>query len=315
MNQWGKEHTPFVFLIDFECKKPMCWKWSDTKNIFEFNFDGVTNQKKANTPNNNIVSSDFEFNKAPISFEDYKNKFDQIKKEIELGNSFLVNLTAKTKIKSNYTIAEIYNRANAKYTCYLKDEFVCFSPETFVKIKDGKIYSYPMKGTINAGIPDAKNIILNDTKEISEHATMVDLIRNDLSRVAKNVRVNRYRYYEEIVTQDGNLGQVSSEIVGELDANYCENIGEIIFDLLPAGSISGAPKQKTLNIIAAAEKEDRGYYTGIAGYYDGQNLDSTVLIRYLQNDSFYRSGGGITCNSEAQKEYEELIDKVYVPLF
>ena len=315
MNQWGKEHMPFVFLIDFECKKPMCWKWSDTKNIFEFNFDGVTNQKKANTQNDYIASFNFEFNKTPIPFEDYKKKFDQIKKEIELGNSFLVNLTAKTKIKSNYTIAEIYNRANAKYTCYLKDEFVCFSPETFVKIKDGKIYSYPMKGTINAGIPDAKNIILNDTKEISEHATMVDLIRNDLSRVAKNVRVNRYRYYEEIVTQDGNLGQVSSEIVGELDANYCENIGEIIFDLLPAGSISGAPKQKTLNIIAAAEKEDRGYYTGIAGYYDGQNLDSTVLIRYLQNDSFYRSGGGITCNSEAQKEYEELRDKGYVPLF
>ena len=103
--------------------------------------------------------------------------------------------------------------------------------------------------------------------------------------------------------------------MGELDANYCENIGEIIFDLLPAGSISGAPKQKTIQIIAAAEKEDRGYYTGIAGYYDGQNLDSTVLIRYLQNDSFYRSGGGITCNSEAQNEYQEMIDKVYVPLF
>ena len=314
MNQWGKEHIPFVFLIDFECKKPMCWKWSETENIFEFNFDGVTNQKEANTHNNDTPTSDFEFNKAPISFEEYKNKFDQIKKEIELGNSFLVNLTAKTKIKSNYTIAEIYNKANAKYTCYLKDTFVCFSPETFVKIKEGKIYSYPMKGTINASIPDAKNIILNDTKEISEHATMVDLIRNDLSRVSKNVKVNKYRYYEEIMTQDGNLGQVSSEIVGELEANYCENIGEIIFDLLPAGSISGAPKQKTINIIAAAENEDRGYYTGIAGYYDGQNLDSTVLIRYLQNDNYYRSGGGITCNSEVLNEYQEMIDKVYVPL-
>jgi para-aminobenzoate synthetase component 1 len=292
----------------------MCWKWSETENIFEFNFDGVTNQKEANTHNNDTPTSDFEFNKAPISFEEYKNKFDQIKKEIELGNSFLVNLTAKTKIKSNYTIAEIYNKANAKYTCYLKDTFVCFSPETFVKIKEGKIYSYPMKGTINASIPDAKNIILNDTKEISEHATMVDLIRNDLSRVSKNVKVNKYRYYEEIMTQDGNLGQVSSEIVGELEANYCENIGEIIFDLLPAGSISGAPKQKTINIIAAAENEDRGYYTGIAGYYDGQNLDSTVLIRYLQNDNYYRSGGGITCNSEVLNEYQEMIDKVYVPL-
>lgn len=315
MNQWGKEHTPFVFLIDFECKKPMCWKWSDAENIFKFNFDGVTNQKNANTNKVSSHKSAFKFNKTPISFEAYKSKFDDIKKEIEIGNSFLVNLTAKTKINSNYTLAEIYNKANAKYTCYLKDEFVCFSPETFIKIKEGKIYSYPMKGTINASIPDAKNIILNDTKEISEHATMVDLIRNDLSRVSKNVKVNKYRYYEEIATQGGNLGQVSSEIVGELEANYCENIGEIIFDLLPAGSISGAPKQKTIQIIAAAEKEDRGYYTGIAGYFDGKNIDSTVLIRYLQNDGYYRSGGGITCNSDALTEYQEMIDKVYVPLF
>jgi para-aminobenzoate synthetase component 1 len=315
MNQWGKEHTPFVFLIDFECKKPMCWKWSETENIFQFNFDGVTNLKKASPQNYNIETSAFEFIKTPISFEEYKYKFDQVKKEIEIGNSFLVNLTAKTKINSNYTIAEIFSKANAKYTCYLKDSFVCFSPETFIKIKAGKIYSYPMKGTINASIPDAKNIILNDPKEISEHATMVDLIRNDLSRVSKNVNVNKYRYYEEIVTQDGNLGQVSSEIIGELAANYFENIGEIIFDLLPAGSISGAPKQKTIQIIAAAEKEDRGYYTGIAGYYDGTNVDSTVLIRYLQNDQYYRSGGGITCNSDALNEYQEMIDKVYVPLF
>ena len=84
MNQWGKEHTPFVFLIDFECKKPMCWKWSETENIFEFNFDGVTNQKEANTQNHNTPTSDFEFNKTPISFDEYKNKFDQIKKEISI---------------------------------------------------------------------------------------------------------------------------------------------------------------------------------------------------------------------------------------
>lgn len=313
MNQWGKEHIPFVFLIDFECKKPICWRWDEAKNIFQFKFDGVTNQKKIDQHNSIQPATAIEFNKTPISFDVYKCKFDQIKKEIEIGNSFLVNLTAKTKLNLKYSISEIYNQATAKYTCYLKDEFVCFSPETFVKIIAGKIYSYPMKGTINASIPNAKNIILEDQKEISEHATMVDLIRNDLSRVSKNVKVNRYRYYEEIVTQDGNLGQVSSEIVGELAENYNEQLGDIIFDLLPAGSISGAPKQKTAQIIAAAEKEDRGYYTGIAGYYDGANLDSTVLIRYLQNDGYYRSGGGITCNSDVNKEYQEMIDKVYVP--
>lgn len=315
MNQWGKEHTPFVFLIDFECKKPKCWKWDETKNVFQFNFDGITNQKNINQQIPIKLSTLLEQNKEPISFEAYKSKFDQVKKEIEIGNSFLVNLTTKTKLKLKTSISEIYNHAKAKYTCYLKDEFVCFSPETFVKIKEGKIYSYPMKGTINASIPNAKNIILEDQKEISEHATIVDLIRNDLSRVSKNVKVNKYRYYEEIVTQDGHLGQVSSEIVGELTSQYKEKLGDIIFDLLPAGSISGAPKQKTAQIIAAAENEERGYYTGIAGYYDGCNLDSTVLIRFLQKDGYYRSGGGITCNSDVEKEYQEMIDKVYVPFF
>ena len=314
MNQWGKEHTPFVFLIDFECKKPICWRWDEAQNIFQFNFDGVTNQKNKEEQKSIHPTNTISINKTPITFEVYKSKFDQIKKEIEIGNSFLVNLTSKTKLNLTYSISEISQLVHAKYICYLKDEFVCFSPETFVKIKDGKIYSYPMKGTINASIPNAKNIILADPKEISEHATIVDLIRNDLSRVSKNVKVNRYRYYEEIDTLEGNLGQVSSEIEGELAENYNEKIGDILFDLLPAGSISGAPKQKTAQIIAAAEKEERGYYTGIAGYYDGKTLDSTVLIRYLQNDGYYRSGGGITCNSDVYKEYQEMIDKVYVPV-
>jgi para-aminobenzoate synthetase component 1 len=314
MNQYGKDHTPFVFLIDFECKKPTCWKWNEAENIFLFNFNGVSNHKESNEIISGLNNLTFESNKNPISFETYKKKFDIIKKEIELGNSFLVNLTAKTKLNTNYSLFEIFKHAKAKYTCYLKNEFVCFSPETFVQIKENKIYSYPMKGTINASIPDAKNIILQDQKEISEHATMVDLIRNDLSRVSTNVKVKRYRYYEEITTATGNLGQISSEIEGELSENYHEKIGDIIFDLLPAGSVSGAPKQKTLEIIAKAENEDRGYYTGIAGYYDGSSLDSAVLIRYLQNDNQYRSGGGITCNSEVHNEYQEIIDKVYVPI-
>ena len=88
MNQWGKEHTPFVFLLDFELKKPMCWKWADTENIFQFNFDGVTNQKNTYTDKVSSHKSAFEFNKLPISFEAYKSKFDDVKKEIEIGNSF-----------------------------------------------------------------------------------------------------------------------------------------------------------------------------------------------------------------------------------
>jgi para-aminobenzoate synthetase component 1 len=108
---------------------------------------------------------------------------------------------------------------------------------------------------------------------------------------------------------------VSSKIEGTLPNNYNEIIGDIIFDLLPAGSVSGAPKNKTKEIIARAEQVERGYYTGVAGYFDGTNLDSCVLIRYLQENNIYRSGGGITAQSNVLNEYEEMINKVYVPTF
>lgn len=174
-----------------------------------------------------------------------------------------------------------------------------------------------MKGTIDTSIPDAKEKILADPKELAEHVTIVDLIRNDISQVASNVRVERFRYIEEVKTQDKNLLQVSSEIVGDLKSGYASQIGNLIVSLLPAGSVSGAPKTKTLEIIREAEKEKRDYYTGVFGYFDGDDLDSGVMIRFIERNGdklFYRSGGGITTQSSAVAEYQELIDKVYVPI-
>jgi len=86
---------------------------------------------------------------------------------------------------------------------------------------------------------------------------------------------------------------------------------------LPAGSVSGAPKPKTLEIIKAVEEEGRGYYTGVFGYFNGNDLDSGVMIRFIENREgkyFYRSGGGITTQSDVEAEYQETIDKVYVPV-
>ena len=100
-------------------------------------------------------------------------------------------------------------------------------------------------------------------------------------------------------------------------SNYLSNLGTLLVSLLPAGSVSGAPKTKTLEIIRIAEGENRGFYTGAFGYFDGTVLDSGVMIRYIekQGDQFYyRSGGGVTAQSELQKEYQELIDKIYVPV-
>lgn len=310
MNQLGKDGIPFAFLIDFEMQKPRIWKLSEPQEEFWFNFNGRTNNISSSAATKQAVL----LKKEPIAEAVYQKKFNTTIGHIHKGDSYLVNLTTTTKIDINLSLDEIYQGVEAKYRCRLKDEFVCFSPETFVQIKAGKIYAYPMKGTIDASLPHAEATIMADEKEAAEHATIVDLIRNDLSLVAKRIRVSRFRYYEIIHTNAKQLGQVSSEIEGELEEQYAGKIGDIVFTLLPAGSISGAPKKKTLEIIRTVEGEKRGYYTGIAGIFDGTSLDSCVLIRFIEAGNRYRSGGGITSNSNVQAEYQEMIDKVYVPI-
>jgi para-aminobenzoate synthetase component 1 len=174
-----------------------------------------------------------------------------------------------------------------------------------------------MKGTIDASLPDAEASLLNDRKEFFEHNTIVDLIRNDLSMISSSVGVDRFRYIENIRTNRKDLLQMSSEISGRMPEGYLEHLGEDIFTLLPAGSISGAPKEKTLQLIKAAEADGRGFYTGVFGYFNGRDLSSAVMIRFIEKADgglLFRSGGGITALSDCESEYRELIDKVYVPI-
>ena len=143
-----------------------------------------------------------------------------------------------------------------------------------------------MKGTIDATLPDAENRLLQNHKETCEHYTIVDLIRNDLNIVATRVQVKRFRYVEKIHTSQGEILQTSSEISGQL----------------PDGWQNELP---------------RGYYSGVFGYFDGQTLDSAVLIRFIEkvdNRYYFRSGGGITVNSQAKEEYQEILEKIYLPI-
>jgi para-aminobenzoate synthetase component 1 len=225
-------------------------------------------------------------------------------------------LTIKTKIDINISLEEIFQKANSKYKLLVRDKFVCFSPECFVKIEDNTISTFPMKGTIDASIENAKEVILSDYKETCEHNTIVDLMRNDLNIIGSNVRVERFRYIDELKTSRGNILQVSSEVKADLNHDFYSQLGDIVFKLLPAGSISGAPKESTVQIIKEAESEKRGFYTGVFGFFDGHSLDSAVIIRYIEkvNDSHYfRSGGGITINSSSMDEYQEAINKIYLP--
>lgn len=235
------------------------------------------------------------------------------------GDSFLLNLTARTRIETDLDLEEIFLFSQAPYKVLIPGEFVCFSPETFVRMTQSRISAFPMKGTIPADSPDSSRILLEDYKESCEHATVVDLLRNDLSRVARKVRIDRYRYLEKIPARSGKeIWQSSSQISGELPSGWRSCLGDILFRMLPAGSVTGAPKPSTLRLIDISEPDPRGWYTGICGYFDGENLDSAVMIRCLQKDPedgnlYFHSGGGITIHSDPVREYAELVTKVYVP--
>ncbi len=309
INRWGKERIPFVFLIDFELKKPLLYPLSDCPKELKYNFDGKSNyhftKNSITVPNLKAES---------VDFYRFKKKFDQSQKYLNRGDTYLINLTDKSHIQSNLNFEELFVASNSKYTIWLKDEFISFSPETFVTIKKDIISTYPMKGTIEHRGDYSKKELIDNLKEQSEHATVVDLLRNDLSRVSKKVTVEKYRYYEVLHTSEKPIGQISSKIIGHLDKDYHSRLGDILFNLLPAGSICGAPKDKTVHLIGEIEEEPRGYYTGVAFYFDGKDLDSCVMIRYIDKENNFRSGGGITSMSILEDEYQELKNKVYVPI-
>lgn len=313
VNEWGAARIPFFFMIDFEMKCPLVFRLSELdESEVKITFPQFSNSK-----NTEIKVKELLLKSYPISLSQYNEKFQIVANHLGYGDSFLTNLTIKTAIETKLSLEEIYNLASAPYKLWYKDELVVYSPESFVKIRDGKIFSYPMKGTIDEAVENAEQKILEDVKEFAEHVTIVDLIRNDLSIVSDNVEVKRFRFIDRIKTQDKTLLQVSSEITGDLPLDYSTRLGSLMWSLLPAGSISGAPKKKTVEIIEQAEGEERGFYTGVMGYFDGTNLDSAVMIRCIEkNDGklFYRSGGGITTQSDCEQEYKEALAKIYVPV-
>jgi len=301
----AKENRPFLFYTDFTGSKIHCYTLDElSKEDIEYQFSHPYTEHTER------------IKKYPLDFKIYQEKFNKIIDYIKSGDTYLLNLTQATPIKTTLSLKEIFKRSNAPYKLRIKDQFVCFSPERFIRIEANKISTYPMKGTIDAAIPDASSKIIHDEKEMAEHVMAVDLLRNDLGIVATNINVEKFRYIDTISAGEKQLLQVSSKISGTLQEDWRENLGSIIKALLPAGSISGTPKRRTVEIIQEIEGYDRDYFTGIFGVYDGQSLETAVMIRFIENkegEYVYKSGGGITLESSAELEYQELIDKIYIP--
>ena len=307
INRLASQDESFLFVINYQGDKAFIRQLSDI-NPEEclFDFEGRGNLSHAWKETLKEETSETTWQIEPPLYEDYERSFNIVKSNIMAGNSYLTNLTNRVPVSCNLSLEEIFHRAKGKYKlllrrkrtqaedkAHLKEEnieenlipFVCFSPETFVRIKGGRIYSYPMKGTLDASLPNAEKQLMEDRKEAAEHATIVDLIRNDLSRVAEDVRVDKYRYVDVLHTNKGDILQTSSEISGRLPEDYPHHLGEILDAQLPAGSITGAPKDKTMQIIQEAEGYDRGFYTGIMGIYDQGELNSAVMIRFIEEET------------------------------
>ncbi len=314
MDELSQKKVPFFFIIDFLMENVEIYPETELdKNGLLIDFQEFNNIKKEPE-----ISKKIELESFPESKESYRKGFDFVQKNLKLGNSYLANYTCKTEIKTNLTLEEIFYLSKAKYKVLYKDQFVFFSPETFVKIIDNQILTYPMKGTIDASKENAIETLKSDVKEKAEHYTVVDLLRNDLSMVADEVKLDEFQRIDFIKTKQKNLYAMSSGISGKLKPDFQGKIGSIMKTLLPAGSILGAPKPKTLEIILESENYERGFYTGICGRFDGENLDSCVMIRFIEKENgklYFKSGGGITHLSNFADEYQEMKNKIYVPIY
>ena len=314
MNRFGKEKRPCVWGFDYRLKRGFFLSKPDDKSEILWEMEGIGNSPVESRGSQRRGS--MKILKAP-TFEEYSEAFGVVRGGLRRGDSFLANLTASSEVTVNVSLEDIFHTSSARFKFKIANEFVCFSPEPFVSINGCKISTYPMKGTAEGCSREDLRQLMTDYKEQCEHATVVDLLRNDLATVATGVTVKRYRYAEVVNTLKGPLLQTSSEITGNLEPEWSAGMGSIIMSMLPAGSICGAPKQSTVDLIGHAETCGRGWYTGVAGYFDGENLKSAVMIRCLQRGADgklrFHSGGGITINSDCKSEYEELIGKIYLP--
>ena len=304
----------FLFFIDYPLEEFIIYPLAHVPSGVYYDFEGFSNYPKSAPLS---ASANFTFSKNPIDYPSYEKVLLSIHDEIRQGNGYLFNVTFPTPIQTNMSFEEIFANSQARFKV-LHEPFVCFSPERFVQIKNNTISTYPIKGTIASDKQNATTEILNSEKELAEHTMVTDLLRNDLSIIGTNTRVEQFRYIDTIKAGEKELLQVTSKISSDLEEGWQHRLDAILLHLLPAGSISGTPKKNVCQILEREEPHKRGFFSGVCGYYKDKELDSFVMIRFIEkiaNTLIYKSGGGITSDSDIKSEYEEMIEKVYVPIF
>ncbi|WP_086232643.1 bifunctional chorismate-binding protein/class IV aminotransferase [Campylobacter devanensis] len=253
-----------------------------------------------------------------LSKKEYEKAFNQIKDELASGNSYQINFTNElqisTKASSKEIITSLLSRQKSRYFGYFKSEFceiISFSPELFFKLKGKKITFAPMKGTIKRGQNKdedrvLKNKLKNDPKNRSENLMIVDLLRNDMSKI---IKIGSLKLKEPMkIIKLKTLFQAISPLKARLKSRNLNKIFEAVY---PCGSITGAPKLATMRIIERLEARDRGVYCGAMGVISDKRAEFSVPIRTLQRwakDEYYRYGvgSGVVWDSKCDDEFAEL---------
>lgn len=253
--------------------------------------------------------------------ERYCDAVGRIKQYITEGDAFQTVLSQRFEAEYPHTALDLYrslrNVNPSPYMTLLECEdfgIVSASPEVHVKVQDGKVEIRPIAGTRPRGATVKEDLaleseLLADTKEKAEHLMLVDLARNDIGRVCKIGSIEIPHFM--IIERYSHVMHIVSQVVGELDSD--KNAFDLLRATFPAGTISGAPKVRAMQIISELEQTQRGVYSGALGYFsfDGTH-DSAIAIRTaLLKDRkvYFQSGAGIVADSDPQKEYEETVNK------
>lgn len=268
----------------------------------------------------NFSISNIEFD---LDRQEYLEKIERIKDYLRNGYTYQVNFTFRGKFKFYGDILSFYlalrENQKVKYGRFVRyDDYhiLSVSPELFFKLKDKKIITKPMKGTIRRGrfleedMELAKKLFSSE-KNRAENLMIVDLLRNDIGMISEFGTVNTEKIFE--IEKYETVFQMTSTISGKLTKDT--TFSKIIKSIFPGGSITGAPKKKTMEIIQELETSPRGIYTGTIGYIlPNGNAEFNIAIRtpiIKENTGEIGIGSGITWYSEPEKEYEESKLKSY----
>jgi len=253
--------------------------------------------------------------------KEFMNMVVKVKKYISEGDVFqaVISNIAEATFKGNlvqaYRVLRTINPSPYMFYFNFGDvEIAGASPETLVKLQDKKLYTFPLAGTRPRGKDDAEDKkfeedLLSDEKELAEHNMLVDLGRNDLGRVAEigSVKLEKYLNIERF----SHVMHIGSTVTGKLKED--KDFLDVINAILPAGTLSGAPKIRACEIINELENNKRGIYGGAIGYISlSGNVDTCISIRMAfakENKVFIRSGAGIVADSIPELEFEECMNK------